>query len=1200
MGSRLGSCLVVVMAAALLAGAASCGKSPSKPTGDSGVDMPMSEMGKPDAMDAPKACVDDGTRNKDNGLACSCDTQCKSGFCVDGVCCDKACTGSCLTCALATSLGTCHPIVAGSPPRGANDCAKSDAATCGLDGMCDGSGQCERYPSGTLCKAGSCAGDAVTGRYQCDGNGTCKPAASTVCAPFSCDGTTMACFDACSSDADCVAGQTCRNGSCGVKMLAASCKADSECASGHCADGVCCNVACNTACRSCAMVGHVGTCSPTPQDQPHRLCGVQDPTTCGTTGLCDGFGSCSKFPANTPCGTAATCSGNTLETAQTCDGQGTCQPPEAHTCAPYRCTNGACTSTCTAATQAVDCADNTACVNESCGPKPDGQTCKTDGECQNNHCVDGVCCESACTGACRSCSLSNSVGKCTDVAAGSADPRQVCSDQGAGACATNGKCDGSGGCQTYPVGTACAAEDCTNDVYTGPSTCNASGQCIKPTSLPCNPYHCNSNKCYGACTSSEQCIPPNSCGQNGNISSCGPKPRGADCSSDNECSSAHCAQGKCCDKACTEACTACNLAGSEGTCSDVQSGADPQGMCMAMAQSTCGTTGMCKAGQCALYPNTTVCKAGSCEPGGPPSSALTPPSRCDGAGKCVTPIDQGCAPGRCDTTALMCVNTCTTNADCTSPNTCVNGSCGLIQKGGTCSASNQCASGLSCNHDKVCCDQTCNGVCETCKPPGGAAGTCTAVAAGQTDPSGMCVVTAANSCGTNGKCTGNNTAAGTARCQDWDSSNSCQSQSCANTGPMGAGMLTVQAFCGAGANAGMCFVPAAQPCGGGLYKCLDATQCRTSCNTSADCATGVVCNTVMHVCGTQQAQGAMCNTSTDCVSTAANCVDGVCCNSACSGACQACNLAGSMGSCTSVTAGTVDPLCPAAAAGMCGNTGACASGGACAKKGSTTQCSAATCMGASMVPASTCNGTDTCPTPAPVSCGAASCSGSGMSFSQTTAGTCSAGACVPGTTTSCGNLNCDAATMSCKTMCTVDTDCVNGKACDTATGMCTLTPVGQACTPGVTQCKGGNCVDGFCCNVACNSTCQACSLARTGLANGTCGTIPAGGADSRCVAAPPCGNDGTCTGTATGPTACKQTAAGTPATCPAASCTGDMLTPASTCNGTGSCTTPTAAPCPRNLACAPDGTACYSACTAPSVGCATGFMTCNGDGSCAL
>src|SRR5262245_66072472 len=40
-----------------------------------------------------------------NGEACSIDSDCRSGHCADGVCCNTACTGSCFTC----DGGTCGP-----------------------------------------------------------------------------------------------------------------------------------------------------------------------------------------------------------------------------------------------------------------------------------------------------------------------------------------------------------------------------------------------------------------------------------------------------------------------------------------------------------------------------------------------------------------------------------------------------------------------------------------------------------------------------------------------------------------------------------------------------------------------------------------------------------------------------------------------------------------------------------------------------------------------------------------------------------------------------------------------------------------------------------------------------------------------------------------------------------------------------------
>ncbi len=53
---------------------------------------------------------------------------------------------------------------------------------------------------------------------------------------------------------------------------------------------------------------------------------------------------------------------------------------------------------------------------------------------------------------------------------------------------------------------------------------------------------------------------------------------------------------------------------------------------------------------------------------------------------------------------------------------------------------------------------------------------------------------------------------------------------------------------------------------------------------------------------------------------------------------------------------------------------------------------------------------------------------------------------------------------------------------------------GFVCTT-ASQCATGNCVDGFCCDTSCGAgaaACQGCSMAKTGLANGTCGLVVAG------------------------------------------------------------------------------------------------------------
>src|SRR5579863_3414208 len=60
-------------------------------------DRPKADAAQPDGG----GCGAHGATN-DNGLSCSCAAECKSNFCVDGVCCDKACQGTCMTCALPT------------------------------------------------------------------------------------------------------------------------------------------------------------------------------------------------------------------------------------------------------------------------------------------------------------------------------------------------------------------------------------------------------------------------------------------------------------------------------------------------------------------------------------------------------------------------------------------------------------------------------------------------------------------------------------------------------------------------------------------------------------------------------------------------------------------------------------------------------------------------------------------------------------------------------------------------------------------------------------------------------------------------------------------------------------------------------------------------------------------------------------------
>jgi hypothetical protein len=115
-----------------------------------------------------------------DGTSCSSSAAflCQSGFCIDGVCCNNACTGTCSACSKARkgtgTDGACGPISAGLDPD--NECTDLGAASCQTTGVCDGAGACQRYPDQTPCDDGNTCtlGDACR-------SGACQSGAPVVC-----------------------------------------------------------------------------------------------------------------------------------------------------------------------------------------------------------------------------------------------------------------------------------------------------------------------------------------------------------------------------------------------------------------------------------------------------------------------------------------------------------------------------------------------------------------------------------------------------------------------------------------------------------------------------------------------------------------------------------------------------------------------------------------------------------------------------------------------------------------------------------------------------------------------------------------------------------------------------------------------------------------------------------------------------------
>ena len=137
------------------------------------------------------------------GGTCDAPTDCKSGFCSDGVCCRSDCAGLCQSCTVEGSVGTCTSVPVGADPR--NECPDDGVASCGRNGFCDGTGACALYARGHDLPRAICAGSTVSHAARCDGAGACGAATSDSCGPYMCAAAGAACRADCATNADCVA-----------------------------------------------------------------------------------------------------------------------------------------------------------------------------------------------------------------------------------------------------------------------------------------------------------------------------------------------------------------------------------------------------------------------------------------------------------------------------------------------------------------------------------------------------------------------------------------------------------------------------------------------------------------------------------------------------------------------------------------------------------------------------------------------------------------------------------------------------------------------------------------------------------------------------------------------------------------------------------------------------------------------------------
>jgi hypothetical protein len=206
---------------------------------------------------------------------------------------------------------------------------------------------------------GTCSTTAECDGVACVDGACCEAASCGSCS--SCSSVTGLCTpvvgaedpDSCSGDDICDSTGTCK------PKQGVTCTTPADCASGFCADGVCCSAPCQGACEACDLPGSPGICTLVTGDARHGTCPGTAP--CGST--CTGQSpSCEYTPLGSPCGSV--CETSTL-TASACDGQGVCT-----VAAPEDCANG------------FACLDGSACRT----------SCSEDSHCASDRvCRDGAC-----------------------------------------------------------------------------------------------------------------------------------------------------------------------------------------------------------------------------------------------------------------------------------------------------------------------------------------------------------------------------------------------------------------------------------------------------------------------------------------------------------------------------------------------------------------------------------------------------------------------------------------------------------------------------------------------------------------------------------------------------------------------------------------------------------------------------------------
>lgn len=662
---------------------------------------------------------------------------------------------------------------------------------------------------------------------------------------------------------------------------------------------------------------------------------------------------------------------------------------------------------------------NEAFVWEGVNPGANGDACYLDTECQNGHCVDGICCNVACDGGCEACSQNEKAdasadGSCGLIAAGRrCGPAPMgCASQTAYRLAST--CTAGGVCQANS--STCADHyACVGNSSDGQCVTSCLNQGV-PDHLYCtSSYYCDAGDCVpdktvgDPCSEGAQCL-SNTCTGGVCLGSIG------DACDATPCALGFCVDGHCCSTICNGTCEACGESGQEGSCVAV-TGAPRGSRSPCVADAECGGSCNGSARNACTYPGSgQSCQTPSCAIG------QVTTHHCNGGGACVAGSPQSCAPYVSCADAQSCATSCGNDADCASNHFCDDLSDTCLPdrlQASSCNRDNQCVTG-SCA-DGVCCNTDCGEQCEACAEAG-KVGTCSAVVG---DPRGGRAACAGGGSACEGACDG----ASRDGCL-YPNATSCGSSTCSLAVAYGA-LCNGLGACVTNTVGQSCFPYAA---------CADGTQCLSSCTGNTQCAAGQFCDTIgtPDQCVAQRIDGAACDDAAQCAS--GFCADGVCCNVACTGQCEACAESGSAGLCVPVEGtprgartacdGSDDDDNPCA--GSCGGS----QRDSCDYPAEGTACEAAACDGAVLTPARVCDG---------------------------------AGVCGLESTQDCGAYSCDASENRCNSRCQSRGDCAAGALCRLDVRECAFVP--SVCVDAFTveladgsqsSCDGHRCTAGEC------------------------------------------------------------------------------------------------------------------------------------------